>query len=75
MQVPGLLESVHRAIPAASSSGSFAVWTEGMRAEARRLGVPAFVNVLGNDDTPRNRQIAGDMKFDFIQTDNQADRR
>lgn len=75
MQMPELLRTVRLNVPNIFFSGSLHVWTPEMLAEARRLGVRTFVNVLGAEDTRENLERAVRMGFDFIQTDHQADLR
>jgi glycerophosphoryl diester phosphodiesterase len=73
MQVPGILPVLRKDIPTVVFSGALHNWNSQMLAEARRLGVSTFVNVLGTEDTAANRERAVSMGFDFIQTDHQLD--
>jgi len=72
MGLPEVFGVLHKAVPTAAFSGALRNWNEKMLAEARRLGVETFVNVLGAEDTDENRRQALRMGFDFIQTDDQA---
>lgn len=73
MRVPGILPVLHKAVPTGAFSGSLHIWNPEMLAEARRLGVATFVNVLGPEDTTTNLEHAASMGFDWIQTDHQVD--
>src|SRR5262245_47593699 len=72
IQFPGLLPILRRTYPTAALSSGIQNWTPELLAEARSVGLPAFVNVLGGDDTPENLQRALDLRFDYIQTDHEG---
>jgi hypothetical protein len=68
-QAPWLLEGLRRQFPTASISSDWSNWSPEAVAEARRLGFPTLVNVLGPADTPENLRRAVELGFDYIQTD------
>lgn len=69
VQAVGLLATLRRAFPTAAISSDWQNWEPSAVAEARRLGLPTFVNVLGASDTPENLRAAVALGFDYIQTD------
>jgi glycerophosphoryl diester phosphodiesterase len=69
VQAAGLLATLRRTFPTAAISSDWRSWEPSAVAEARRLGLPTFVNVLGAYDTPENLRAAVALGFDFIQTD------
>jgi glycerophosphoryl diester phosphodiesterase len=69
VQAPVVLAALRRAFPTAAISSDWRNWDPAAVAEARRLGLPTFVNVLGAYDTPENLRAAVALGFDFIQTD------
>jgi glycerophosphoryl diester phosphodiesterase len=68
-QAPALLETLRREFKTASLSSDWPNWTTAAVAEARRVGLPTLVNVLGPADTPDNLRRAVELGFDYIQTD------
>jgi hypothetical protein len=50
--IPGLVPLIRKNLPTASLSSGLQNWTPELLAEAKSLGIPTFVNVLGPDDTP-----------------------
>jgi glycerophosphoryl diester phosphodiesterase len=69
VQAPGMMQMLKREFPTASFSSDLKNWNPQMVAEARRLGIQTFVNVLGPDDTSENLERAVALGFDYIQTD------
>ena len=69
VQSADLLATLRRAYPTAAISSDWRNWEPSAVAEARRLGLPTFVNVLGVYDTPENLRAAVALGFDYIQTD------
>jgi hypothetical protein len=72
-QAKGFVETLRRELPTASLSSDWANWTAEALVEARRLGLPTLVNVLGPADTKENLKRALEMGFDYIQTDRARD--
>jgi glycerophosphoryl diester phosphodiesterase len=68
-QAAPFVETLRREFPTASLSSDWANWTPPAVAEARKLGLPTLVNVLGAADTPENLRRAVELGFDYIQTD------
>ena len=68
-QAPSFLAVLRREFPTASLSSDWANWTPSAAAEARKVGLPTLVNVLGPADTPENLRRAVELGFDYIQTD------
>jgi glycerophosphoryl diester phosphodiesterase len=71
LRLPGVLALIQQQFPTAAISSGIRNWTEADLREARRLGLETYVNVLGADDTPENRDRAVRLGFDMIQTDYQ----
>jgi glycerophosphoryl diester phosphodiesterase len=69
VQAPHLLEMLRRDFPTGAASSDWGNWKPPAVAEARRLRIPTFVNVLGASDTPENLRAAVALGFDYIQTD------
>jgi glycerophosphoryl diester phosphodiesterase len=69
VQAAGLLATLRRTFPTAAISSDWRNWNPSAVAEARRLGLPTFVNVLGAYDTPENLRAVVALGFDYIQTD------
>ena len=69
VQAPGLVEALRRAVPTGALSSDWPNWTPRAVAEARRLRMATFVNVLGPSDTPDNLGQAVTLGFDYVQTD------
>jgi glycerophosphoryl diester phosphodiesterase len=69
LQAPWLLERLRHHFPTGALSSDWRNWEPRAVAEARRLGIPTFVNVLGSSDTSENLRAAVALGFDYIQTD------
>jgi glycerophosphoryl diester phosphodiesterase len=69
MQTPRLLEPLRSAFPTAAVSSDWPNWTPALLADARRLGMATYANVLGPNDTAENLAEALRLGYDYIQTD------
>ena len=69
VQAGGLVEALRREVPTGALSSDWPNWTPRAVAEARRLRMTTFVNVLGPSDTPDNLGQAVTLGFHYIQTD------